>query len=454
MAKWSSKEDWDKQRQRQIQNLFLTVLCLSLAVLLIAVPREYRTTQTFSRASERIESTGKSGATSKKTVEDGVACDLSNYRTAVCRLAGDLRISGSTVTLFSPRNTDEEILVQKIKPYPRKWQKQLLEKISEVTIKVRRSSSSTPQHQCDVNHTQAAMIFSTGGYTGSVYHDFNDGLIPIYITSHGFEGEVVFLVSEFQPWWMKKYGSIVKQMTKYPVQDFSSNPAQHRVHCFPKVVVGLDIHDELAINAAKMSHGKSIRDFQSILSAAFSASDSRTKVPSTRPKLVFITRRRTRVVTNEEEVVQLAERAGFDVEALEPGFNHEMANLYGIIQSADVLLGVHGAAMTHLLFMRPGSLLLQIVPLGTKSPSRSFYGNPAMKAGMQYMEYIVEASESSLLKRFGQNHSVIVSPPENPGSSSGWSDMKKIYLDKQNVTISLSRFEPVLREAFEKISSL
>lgn len=60
------------------------------------------------------------------------------------------------------------------------------------------------------------------------------------------------------------------------------------------------------------------------------------------------------------------------------------------------MIGVHGAAMTHFLFMKPGSVFIQVIPRGTSWAAEEYYGKPAKKLGLKYIGYHVLTKESSL----------------------------------------------------------
>ncbi|GLJ41593.1 hypothetical protein SUGI_0860620 [Cryptomeria japonica] len=139
-------------------------------------------------------------------------------------------------------------------------------------------------------------------------------------------------------------------VTIYAVIDFSKDK---RVHCFPEMIVGLNIHDELSVKPEIMKDGKSIKDFRELVSKAyapilssmpqtksitkeqsFPLRDSRLVSQLGKPKLVVISREKSRKMMNQKAIVKLAK-----------------------------MVGVHGAAMTHLLFMRPGSVFIQIVSI-------------------------------------------------------------------------------------------
>lgn len=406
-----------------------------------------------------------------------LCCDRSHLRTDVCYLSGDVRTHSQSSSVFLYSHDNKTTREEKIRPYTRKWESSVMSTIDEVNLKIlsRTDHESEQQNSCQVQHSVPAMVFSTGGYTGNVYHEFNDGLLPLYITSQHLQGEIVFVILEYHDWWMMKYQDLVKQLSKYPVIDFRGDK---RVHCFPEMIVGMKIHDELTVDPSLMKDGKTIRDFQSLLGKAYapprlsamvgftnlinesstvplhglnstsaSMNLSNVLVPSAlKPKLVIISRPKSRVMLNQKGIVRLAEKIGFQVEVLNPNPTTEMVEMFRALNSCDVMLGVHGAAMTHFLLMRPGSVFIQIVPLGTDWAAATYYGQPAMKLGLKYMEYKIVPEESSLYESYERNDPVLTDPDSI--NSKGWWETKKVYLDGQNVRPSLKRLKKFLVNAY------
>ncbi|KAH0470432.1 hypothetical protein IEQ34_000155 [Dendrobium chrysotoxum] len=138
---------------------------------------------------------------------------------------------------------------EKIRPYTRKWETEIMSTVDELSL---RPSPASAAKRCDVRHVAPALVFSTGGYTGNVYHEFNDGLIPLYITAARFAGEVVLAVVEYHEWWFMKYRRILEKISKYEIVDLRRDK---RVHCFGEMIVGLKIHGDLAIDSNLMHNG-------------------------------------------------------------------------------------------------------------------------------------------------------------------------------------------------------
>ncbi|XP_052173206.1 xylan glycosyltransferase MUCI21-like isoform X2 [Diospyros lotus] len=427
-----------------------------------------------------------------------ICCDRSSIRSDLCIMKGDVRTHSpsSSVYLYTSRNIkglidyvpgldedgevdeEEELQHEKLKPYTRKWEASVMDTIGELDLISKRESSATLRG-CDVQHDVPAVFFSTGGYTGNVYHEFNDGLLPLYITSQHLNKKVVFVILEYHSWWLTKYGDILSLLSDYAPIDFSGD---NRTHCFPEAIVGLRIHDELTVDPSLMEGGKTIRDFRDLLDRAYwprirgliqdEEREAQLKLkeklfslpPSSdqnqvetreelqgleKPKLAILSRNGSsnRAITNQDLLVKMAEEIGYQVQVLMPDKTSELAKIYRALNSSDVMVGVHGAAMTHFLFLKPGSVFIQVIPLGTEWAAEAYYGEPAAKLGLRYTGYKILARESSLYEEYDKSDPVLTDP--SSVCRKGWEFTKKIYLDHQNVRLNLARFRKRLVRAHE-----
>uniref|UniRef100_A0A803P6Y2 Glycosyltransferase 61 catalytic domain-containing protein n=1 Tax=Cannabis sativa TaxID=3483 RepID=A0A803P6Y2_CANSA len=353
----------------------------------------------------------------------------------------------STIVAEEETDEEEELQHEKVKPYTRKWETSVMDTIDEIDL-ISRKPSAKKQHECDVNHDVPAVFFSTGGYTGNVYHEFNDGILPLFITSKHFNKKVVFVISEYHNW----------------------------THCFPQAIVGLKIHGDLTVDPSLMEENKTVVDFRNVLDRAYwpriegliqdeereaqeklaqsptqTLSKIKQKVSKDRlfrkPKLLILARTGSRMITNQDMVAEMAEKMGFEVEILKPDRTTELAKIYRALNSSDVMIGVHGAAMTHFLFMKPGSVFIQVVPLGTVWAAETYYGEPSRMLGLEYIGYKIHASESSLYEKYDEDDPVLKNP--NSVTKKGWQYTKSIYLDGQNVRLDLTRFRKHLMHAYK-----
>lgn len=465
---------------------YIVFLCLISFSLFLAPElfSSHKFSLLYSFSSEGGGLSSKSDYNACSSVSNGsICCERSSIRSDVCVMKGDVRMDSASARITLYRNNDnyeyilrnldedDEVLQhEKIRPYTRNWEKSVMDTIDELALVVKGEHSGIHQ-KCDVKHDVPAVFFSTGGYTGNLYHEFNDGLLPLYITSQQFNKKVVFVILEYHAWWIMKYENVLSHLTEYPIIDFT---ADKRTHCFPEAIVGLRIHDELTVNSSLMGNNETIRDFRDLLDRAywprirgliqdeerearmnmekhvslpsFGTAMTEEKQDLKTPKVVIISRNDSRAIMNEDSLVKLIEDVGFHVQVLRPQRTTELASIYRVLNSSDVMIGVHGAAMTHFLFMRPGSVFIQIIPLGTDWAAGAYYGEPAVKLGLKYIGYKILPKESSLYDEYDKNDPVLTDP--NSVNDRGWEFTKKIYLDRQNVRLNLGRFRKRLLRAY------
>lgn len=443
--------------------LFFLLFCTLLSSCLLLAPFPTSTLSLLYPSGGEEETVSDAKISLCSSVSNGtICCDRSSIRSDVCIMKGDIRTQSSSfsVFLYTSKNAgagEQPLRREKIRPYTRKWEPSTMATIDELTlISMKPNSSATgDQHNCDVNHGVPAVFFSTGGYTGNVYHEFNDGLIPLYITSQKYNKKVVFVILEYHDWWITKYGNILTHLSDFEPIDFNGDK---RTHCFSDAIVGLKIHDELTVDSSLTEGSKTIKDFRDILDKGYrpriqgllleeqSNNPIKPVARSEKPKLVIISRNGSRAILNENGLVKMAEKIGFSVTVLRPQRTTELARIYQALNSSDVVLGVHGAAMTHFLFMKPGSVFIQVVPLGTNWAAETYYGEPAKKLGLRYIGYEILPRESSLYEEYESNDPVLRDP--NSVNDRGWEFTKKIYLDRQKVRLNLVRFRKRLVRSY------
>ncbi|XP_010916275.1 alpha-1,3-arabinosyltransferase XAT3 isoform X2 [Elaeis guineensis] len=379
-------------------------------------------------------------------------CDFSGPRSDVCKMEGDVRIHGKSssvvfVTSNQMRNPEPNESWG-VKPYTRKSHKPAMQKIREVSVKM---SNSTDAPRCTLNHSIPAVIFAIGGFTGNLYHDFADVLLPLFITSRQFNGEAQLFISNIQLEWVHKYRHILKRLGRYEIIDFDNDD---QVRCYPHAIVGLESYKDMYIDPLRDPDGYSIVDFIKFLRGAYSLDrDSPIKMgehPEKKPRLVIIDRHRTRRLTNVGEIVKMAEGLGYEVLRAEATSETEVAEFARIINSCDVMMGVHGAGLTNMIFLPRNAVFIQVVPWGGLEWVANYdYGDPARNMKLQYMEYGMSLEESTLIDLYPRDHPVIKDPPSI--HKQGWNAMYKVYMIEQSVKLDLRRFRPVLLKALELI---
>uniref|UniRef100_A0ACD5UIU0 Uncharacterized protein n=1 Tax=Avena sativa TaxID=4498 RepID=A0ACD5UIU0_AVESA len=464
-----------KSRTLSLRGFFgLLLICFCCFVTLLAAPGDFfsfgRIGDAAEAAAAATQQQQQSAPCSGVVGNDTLCCDRTSERADMCFARGDVRMHSASKSFQivsssgSAAAREGELEEERIRPYTRKWEADVMNGIDEVRL---RRVSPGDAARCDVRHEMPAVLLSTGGYTGNVYHEFNDGLLPMFVTAGHLDRRVVFVILEYHDWWMTKYGDVVSRLSAFPPIDFT---ADRRVHCFPEVIAGLRIHGELTVDPARTPSGRGIGDFRRLLDDAYrprlqylermerrANRKQRRKVAlvpprqEQRPRLTIVSRATTtsRVIENEAELKAMATDVGFEVRVVQPQRDSEMCKIYGELNGSDAMVGVHGAAMTHFLFMRPGKVFIQVVPLGMDWAANEYYGAPARRLGLRYVEYKIRAEESSLAREYPAGDPVLTDP--EAVSKRGWQVTKKVYLDRQNVRLDLARFRAQLVEAHRYI---
>ncbi|OMO60077.1 hypothetical protein COLO4_33953 [Corchorus olitorius] len=377
-------------------------------------------------------------------------CDMGG-RTDICELNGDIRVNGKSSTVFmaSTSSTQGENSSWIISPYARKRDEEAMRTVTKWSIK---SGVIDGIPQCNQNHKVAAIIFSLAGYAGNNFHDYTDIVIPLYLTARQFNGQVKFLVTNKNPWWISKFQHVLRALSNYELIDIDK---EENTHCFETVIVGLRRNlKELNIDPSKPPY-HSMKDFREFLRSAYSlkkhtAIKMKDNIGKTRrfaaPRLLLLSRRRTRAFTNANEIAKMARKLGFKVIVAEA--TSDVAKIAQLVNSCDVLMGVHGAGLTNMVFLPENAILIQVLPIGGfEWLAKTDFGEPSKDMKLRYLEYKIQTEESTLIQQFPPGHDVLSNPYAI--QAKGWYEFKSIYLQKQNVNLDLNRFRPILLKALE-----
>ncbi|KAK6931303.1 Glycosyltransferase 61 [Dillenia turbinata] len=262
--------------------------------------------------------------------------------------------------------------------------------------------------------------------------------------------EVVMVIDQSHDWWLNKNGDLLHELSKQRIirMDQETTP-----HCFPWTLIGLISHGLGSINPKWLPISRTLHHFRDLLANAYGDQNrpfvSRPPNARPRPRLVLARRRRGgRVMLNYVEVKHAMEEAGFEVIEFEPTKTTDLHQNYALLSSSHALLGVHGAALTHLLFLRPGSVLLQIVLIGQDGVAE-FFGKPARELGLEYMEYKISVYESSYMEKYGKDDLILNN--STALLKDGWNrELYELYIKYQDVKLDLTRFRPYLEKAYKK----
>lgn len=377
-----------------------------------------------------------------------INCNRTSQRYDLCTISCPVVLDPTTSTFFTlgPNNL---VHVEKIKPYPRKYEDYIMSQIKEVSI-----TSGPKSPPCTIQHNAPAIVFSGGGYTGNFFHAFNDGFIPLFITISSIfsDNNFIMVVSEAQDWWLSKYADLLKVFSKYPIVTLEKDNA---THCFPSATLGLMSHGFMIIDQTLIPTSKTFLHFREFLDKAYGRSSPMYSLPHHqssryRPLLVLISRGNdvARRIINQDEAIQVMKDIGFDVIVFEPTQETPLHESYALMDSSHVMVGVHGAAMTHALFLRPGSVFMQAVPIGVDWAADAFYARIARGLNLEYIDYKIGVEESSLVDKYGKDNMLLKDPYGL--QNKGWpTEIMDIYLKQQNIKLDLVRFRKSLEVAYQ-----
>ena len=147
---------------------------------------------------------------------------------------------------------------------------------------------------------------------------------------------------------------------------------------------------------------------------------------------------------NMPDVLRGLDWFGFEVVRADPRIDSNLEEFVRLVDSCDAMMGVHGAALTNMVFLRSGAVLVHVVPYGIEFMANGFYGAPARDMGLRHVQYSINPDESTLLEKYGGNHTVIKDPEAI--RNSGWEKVGEFYMTKQDVVLNMTRFGPSLFE--------
>uniref|UniRef100_A0A0A9CRF5 Glycosyltransferase 61 catalytic domain-containing protein n=1 Tax=Arundo donax TaxID=35708 RepID=A0A0A9CRF5_ARUDO len=439
--------------------LVLLAGCILVPISLVTMFRHYAVPlQTLSllfsvgSASSVMWEHGRIGSHRSGRNEGPVLCDFSSPRSDVCELKGDVRVlPNATIVLLHPSATRQSWTM---KPHARKNDGHALAHVTEVTV-----ASSRPADRavprCTDKHAAAAVILSVGGYAGNMFHDLTDVLVPLFITTWRFGGDVHLLVSDAQPWWLDKFRPLLRGLSRHDVVDMDRE--RTAVLCYPHVIVGLEFHKEMSVDAARTAGDYSMADFARLARRSYGLTrDTAIRLhhgrdgnhSSGHPRLLIISRKATRAFTNVGAVARTAAALGYEVVVGEAERHADLPSFARLVNSCDVLVGVHGAGLGNLVFLPAGAVMVQVVPLGgLDAMAAEDFGAPARDMGLGYVHYGIAVEESTLARRYPRDHRVLRDPAAV--RREGWMALRSAYLVGQNVTIDVRRFRSALRRALE-----
>ncbi|XP_026383768.1 uncharacterized protein LOC113279284 [Papaver somniferum] len=166
------------------------------------------------------------------------------------------------------------------------------------------------------------------------------------------------------------------------------------------------------------------------------------------PRILIVSRKRTRKFTNEGAIAKMAKSLGYEVIVEEPGVTKDATRFAQMVNSCDVMMGVHGAGLTNLVLLPPNAVFIQIIPWGgLEWVCGVSFEEPAKDMKLKYLDYKITENESSLIQQYPLDHAVF--KDHVSVRKQGWHALRSVYLDNQDVNTDVKRFRPTLLKALE-----
>lgn len=170
---------------------------------------------------------------------------------------------------------------------------------------------------------------------------------------------------------------------------------------------------------------------------------------SERPRMTLILRDgNTRKIINEKLLIKTLKKLPVELGVYRFGtisFSDQVA----IIDQTDILMAMHGAALTHVLFMRPNSFVIELFPYGFR---KTVFDNISRLMGLKYMFWQNTHQNNTIFDwDYVENHRFTQVPKENiVGHAIDWYNMdSKNYWRNQDTIVDIPELLNVWISAFD-----
>ncbi|KAG6507243.1 beta-1,2-xylosyltransferase XYXT1-like [Zingiber officinale] len=195
-------------------------------------------------------------------------------------------------------------------------------------------------------------------------------------------------------------------------------------------LVDLRFHNDLTIDPAHAPNDISMLDFTIFLHEAYALPQelvvSLRAHPELQLRLLLVARNGTRRFTNVPQIVRTTKAMGFEVVLDDTDFEN-MAGFAEVVNWCNVIMGVHGAGLTNLVFLPMNVVAIQIASCyDLEEVAEHTYEPSTRDSGMLYLQYGISVDESTLLESYLRDHPMFIDPQSI--HHQGWFKMGKIYL--------------------------
>ncbi|KAG6477346.1 hypothetical protein ZIOFF_066599 [Zingiber officinale] len=110
-------------------------------------------------------------------------------------------------------------------------------------------------------------------------------------------------------------------------------------------------------------------------------------------------------------MTQLADQLGFEIIVNKDNVRSDVGQFTWLVNSVDVMLGVHNFGLTNLLFLPPNATLIQMVSWGgLEWMTKLDFGQSTKDMKLNYVQYIIAIEERSLIEQYARDHMMFKDP--------------------------------------------
>jgi hypothetical protein len=110
-------------------------------------------------------------------------CNRESPLTDYCVLRGDVPVDFRTGGVFLIAS------ILTVRPYARKWDDPVMASVTEQKLRSVNARAEPEAPQCTSYQDSPGVLFSAGGHSGAIFHDFNEVLLPLFQTTQVHRGK-------------------------------------------------------------------------------------------------------------------------------------------------------------------------------------------------------------------------------------------------------------------------
>ncbi|EPZ32766.1 Glycosyltransferase AER61 domain-containing protein [Rozella allomycis CSF55] len=264
------------------------------------------------------------------------------------------------------------------------------EKLDKMAFQLKAEKSSFKVHveqrqkefHCDRTYKGRTIMFYAR-YRRNLFHTLNDSLMNIFaLSKEFFNGQPVSIVSlNKDPISSWPFGYFFKN---YTIIELPQNTDE--TVCFESLAIGCSPYLDAYTTLMKPQWMKEFR--KTFLDNLKGPETHSNEIAALKENIAYIvSRKKNRRIMNENEIISLLKKYGYSASLLKPE-KHKPYEIKTILSKAKLLIGVHGAGLTNMIFLSEKASIIQIYPYGMKIDENGIiYKRLAKSLNLNYYEW-------------------------------------------------------------------